>query len=65
LQDELQEISRTADEYREKCKFSSRQNEDLASEADRLSKEIKRLEMNLDVRNNDYEQLKVNHSQLS
>ena len=64
MQDELQEISRTADEYREKCKLSSRQNEDLASEADGLSKEIKRLELNLDVRNNDYEQLKVNQTEI-
>jgi len=55
--------SRTADEYRDQCKSLNERVEGLTCESDRLSKEIKRLEANTEMKSNDY--LKLEVSQMS
>ena len=52
-------MCRTADEFSHKNRISSEQNENLVAETDRLNKEIKRLEVNIEMKNNEYQQLKV------
>ena len=52
-------MCRTADEFSHKNRISSEQNETLVAETDRLNKEIKRLEVNIEMKNNEYQQLKV------
>ena len=51
-------MCRTADEFSHKNRISSEQNENLVAETDRLNKEIKRLEVNIEMKNNEYQQLK-------
>jgi uncharacterized protein YdcH (DUF465 family) len=63
VQEELQVASRTADEYRDQCKSLNERVESLTCESDRLSKEIKRLEANTEMKSNDY--LKLEVSQMS
>jgi hypothetical protein len=52
-------MCRTADELSQKNRISSEQSETLVAETDRLNKEIKRLEVNIEMKNNEYQQLKV------
>ena len=59
MQEELQVASGTADEYREQCKSLNERVESLTCESDRLSKEIKRLEANTEMKGNDYLKLEV------
>ena len=60
FQAELREMSQTADEYRDKCKISSQENEALGSRVELLNNEIKRLEANSDMKNVECQKFKVN-----
>ena len=51
--------SGTADEYRDQSKSLNERVESLTCESDRLSKEIKRLEANTEMKSNDYLKLEV------
>ena len=59
MQQELQVASGTADEYRDQSKSLNERVESLTCESDRLSKEIKRLEANTEMKSNDYLKLEV------
>ena len=52
-------FQRTADENRDHCKSLNQRVESLTCESDRLSKEIKRLEANTEMKGNDHLKLEV------
>ena len=59
LKEQLEEMSRTADDYRQKYDISLEGNKNLLAETERLKHETKRLEANADVKSVEMQKLKV------
>jgi hypothetical protein len=57
--EQLEEMSRTADDYRQKYEISLEGNKNLLAETERLKHEIKRLEANADMKSVEMQKLKV------